>query len=129
MKFAVEHLEPELFEWCLIEYRHVSEIVGKNNLIFTNIKNEKDKKILKKFGIVYDKSKFEYFLFGGILGDDPAKRRTEEIIKELNDKKMKFGERNIGNKQMPTDAAVYVAKKILGGKKLGDFRFLDEFII
>jgi len=161
MKFAVEHLEPELFEWCLIEYRHVSEIVGKNNLIFTNIKNEKDKKILKKFGIVYDKSiselsdelrhnenricvlsqyaaktlatddksKFEYFLFGGILGDDPAKRRTEEIIKELNDKKMKFGERNIGNKQMPTDAAVYVAKKILGGKKLGDFRFVDELEI
>ena len=30
---------------------------------------------------------------------------------------------------MPTDTAVYVAKKILEGKKLSDFRFVDELEI
>ena len=37
MKFIIEHLEPELYDWCLIEYEHISKIVGKENLIFTNI--------------------------------------------------------------------------------------------
>ena len=73
-----------------------------------------------------DKSQFQYFIFGGILGDNPAKRRTEDITKELKNKKIKFEVRNLGKKQMPTDAAAYVAKKILEGKKLSDFRFVDE---
>lgn len=152
MKFIIEHLEPELYEWCLIEYGHISKIVGKENIIFTNIKRDDYAEKLEKYGRVFDKSisesgfqnicvlsqysektletsdknKFEYFVFGGILGDNPAKKRTNEIIDELNSKKIKFEERNLGNKQMPTDVAVYVAKKILEGKKLGDFRFVDE---
>ena len=114
MKFIIEHLEPELFEWCLIEYEHISEIVGKNNLIFTNI-NPKFFSLIKNFGKVFnerfsglnkklkfnenkicvlsqyaqktletdDKNKFEYFVFGGILGDKPAKNRTNFLIQEL----------------------------------------------
>ena len=91
MEYIIEHLEPELFEWCLIEYGHISEIVGKENLIFTNIKNKTDSSKLKKLGNVIeksvsesgfqnicvlsqygtktletnDKNKFEYFVFGG----------------------------------------------------------------
>ena len=56
MKFVVEHLETELHDWCLIEYEHISEIVGKDNLIFTNIKKQKDVKKLQKYGAVYEKS-------------------------------------------------------------------------
>ena len=152
MKFVIEHLEPELYEWCLIEYRHISEIVGKSNLIFTNIKNKKEGDKLKKYGTVYkksiselnfksicvlsqyskkilttsDKNKFQYFVFGGILGDNPAKKRTNIMIKNLKSKKIKFDERNLGKRQMPTDAVVYVAKKIIDGKKLNDFKFADE---
>lgn len=154
MKFIIEHLEPELYEWCLVEYWHISEIVGKNNLMFTDIKNNDFKK-LKKFGSVSEKSvselglknvcvlsqysrkqlrardkkKFKYFVFGGILGDNPAKNRTNGILKRLRKKNVKFEERNLGNKQMPTDTAVYVAKKILGGKKLMDFKFVDNLEI
>ena len=73
-----------------------------------------------------DKNKFEYFVFGGILGDKPAKRRTEDIIKELNQNKIKFEERNLGSAQMPTDNAVYASKKILGGAKLNELKFIDE---
>ncbi|HIJ98612.1 TPA: hypothetical protein H1005_01570, partial [archaeon] len=44
-------------------------------------------------------------------------------------KKIEFETRSLGNKQMPTDTAVYVAKKILEGKKLNDFKFVDELEI
>lgn len=152
MKFIIEHLEPELFEWCLIEYGHISKIVGKENLIFTNMKNKNEASKLKKIGNVLEKSvselrfqnicvlsqygaktletndetKFEYFVFGGILGDKPAKRRTEDIIKELKQNKVKFEERNLGSAQMPTDNAIYASKKILDGSKLNDLKFIDE---
>ena len=173
MKFVIEHLDNELYEWCLIEYKHISEIVDKNNLIFTNIKNNNDIKTLenqrfsghqkskgffselKMYGDIFeksfselnlgnacvlsqyadktlaseDKNKFEYFLFGGILGDNPAKRRTNEVINKLKKSNVKFEERNLGDKQMSTDAAVYVAKNILDGRKLNDFKFVDEIEI
>ena len=157
MKFIIEHLEPELFEWCMIEYSHISKIVGKSNLIFTNV-NPKFFGELKNFGRIFnekfselnsklnfnekkicilsqyaektleanDKGKFEYFVFGGILGDKPAKRRTEDILKELKQNKIKFEERNLGIVQMPTDNAAYLSKKILEGRKLDDFKFIDE---
>lgn len=155
MKFVIEHLEPELYEWCLIEYEHISKIVGKANLIFTNIKGKKDTKKLEKLGEAYgksiselkfrdvcilsqysratlkasDKNKFKYIVLGGILGDNPAGKRTISLIQKSKSKKMKFQTRNLGNKQMPTDTAAYVAKKILGGKQLRDFKFADSLEI
>lgn len=152
MKFIIEHLEPELYDWCLIEYEHISKIVGKGNLLFTNIKNKKDGLKFKKYGAVYskgvselgfkkicilsqysdktlktaDKNNFEYFVFGGILGDNPAKKRTMELTKKLEKAGLQFETRNLGKKQMPTDTAVYVAKKIIDGKRFEDFRFVDE---
>ena len=76
-----------------------------------------------------DKSKFQYFIFGGILGDNPAKKRTNKIINNLKKSKIKFEERNLGNTQMPTDVAVFVAKEILSGKKLSDLKFVDKLEI
>ena len=154
MKFIIEHLEPELYDWCLIEYGHISKIIGRNNLIFTNIKN-KEKNRLKKYGSTFeksvsglslknicvlsqysknilktdDKNKFKYLVFGGILGDSPARKRTIHLIQKLKSKKIKFKTRNLGSKQVPTDVAVYVAKKILEGRKLSGFRFVDSLEI
>ncbi len=141
MTFIIEHLEPKVYPWCVIEYKHISKIVGKKNLWVTNAVSKK----LEKYATVFKKSinkmklndvcvldpnadkelttndakKFKYFVFGGILGDNPPKERTNEI------KIKKSQRRNLGKEQMATDNAVFVAKKILQGKKLSELRFQD----
>lgn len=151
MKYIIEHMDPELFDWCLLEYTHISEIVGKENLVFTNIKKAEDKKKLEKLGSVEEKSvkalplkkvcvldpsasktlepkdnqDFDYLLFGGILGDWPPQQRTK---KELSSK-IDAERRNLGEEQMSTNTAVYVAKKITDGKKFSEFEFIEELVI
>lgn len=141
MKYIIEHLEPKVFKWCLLEYRHISDTVGKKNLIFTNVKN--GSKLLEPLGEVHKESinelkfknacvldiatdktlskadnKFDYIILGGILGDYPRRRRTRRI-------KINAEKRNLGLKQMSTDTAAYVAKGLLEGKKLSNFKFKD----
>jgi ribosome biogenesis SPOUT family RNA methylase Rps3 len=144
--FVIEHLEPKLWKWCFIEYKHISEVVGRNNLIFTNIKNEKDAEKLESFGKVIKNSvkelnlknvcvldpeseetltnektkNLEYFVFGGILGDYPPKKRTKEELTKFLKNASVF---NIGKKQMATDNAVYVVNEIIKGKNLQDLSF------
>jgi len=144
MKFVIEHLEEQLYEWCILEYKHISKIVGKDNLIFTNVKSDK----LLDFGEVTKESvndldfkkvcvldpfaekelscddKFDYIVLGGILGDEPMQRRTEKEIKIKE-----AVSRNMGADQMSTDTAVYVAKHIIDGGKLSDIKFKDEIEI
>ncbi|KAI9027639.1 SAM-dependent RNA methyltransferase [Phycomyces nitens] len=54
-----------------------------------------------------DGDKFKYFLFGGILGDDPPKDRTKEL------RKLGFAGRRLGPVQMTTDTAVNVTKRVV----------------
>jgi ribosome biogenesis SPOUT family RNA methylase Rps3 len=147
MKYVIEHMEPSLFKWCEIEYRNISKIVGKENLIFTNIK-ARDYKKLEKYGKVYSKSaaelglelkrtclldqsaekelskddskRFDYMVFGGILGDFPRKERTGKLNEKLVCEK-----RHLGNEQFSTDNAVLVTSLILKGKRLQDINFQD----
>ena len=135
-----------------MEYKHISETVGKQNLIFTNVKGESGREQLKKFGEVYKESvtelnfenvcildpiaeqtmttkdckKFDYLIFGGILGDYPMRARTKS---DLSDKIPQAELRNIGQKQMSTNTAVYVVHEIAKGKTMKDFDFQDKLII
>ena len=148
-KFIIEHLEPRLWRWSLEEYRSASEIVGKSNLIFTNCSGiaKKAKKKLEKLGKVVnvkaedflknknkicildpkarkklepkEAKKFDYFVFGGILGDNPPKGRTKLI------KIPKAARRNLGKIQMSTDNAIAVVKRIVAGARLADLKFID----
>ena len=146
--YIIEHLEPKLWPWCLIEYKHISEIAGKNNLWFTSIKKQDIKK-LKKYGKIFTKSikdikienscildpdakntltfkdskKFKYLIFGGILGDYPPRKRTKS---ELSIFFKNTEKRNIGKNQLSTDNAVYVVNQICKGKRLKDIKFQDE---
>ena len=42
MIYIIEHLEPKLWEWCILEYEHISQTVGKDNLWFTNIRDKEE---------------------------------------------------------------------------------------
>ena len=142
MKYIIEHLEDEVWEWCILEYTHMSEVVGKDNLIFTNVSEEEKHKI-EQLGEVHTESvldmgiknacildmnaekelssedNFEYFVFGGILGDNPPKGRTK-VLEKLNTEK-----RSLGKEQMSTDTAVMVTHMVLNGKKLSEIEFQD----
>ena len=70
-----------------------------------------------------DKDRFQYFIFGGILGDYPPRKRTKD---ELTDKFPVCETRNIGKEQMSTDNAVFTVKQILDGKKFSELDFKDN---
>ncbi|MEK6874360.1 MAG: SAM-dependent methyltransferase [Nanoarchaeota archaeon] len=149
MKFVIEHLEALLSPWLKIEYKEISTIVGKRNLIFTNIKRKN--KFFFKLGttqpwsittkpypkmIILDPTASQelrpqdcnthnYLVFGGILGDYPPRQRTKESITS----KLHTSTRNLGTIQMSTDTAVRVAKMICNGKKLGEIPFMDHVSI
>lgn len=57
-----------------------------------------------------DDEKFDYFLFGGILGDHPPRDRTGEL------RKKGFEGRHLGKVQMTTDTAVRVTKIVADEK-------------
>ena len=146
MKYIIEHLEKRLYKWCFLEYKHISSLVGKGSLIFTNLNKSQAEK-LKGFGACYTKNvaelkfekmcvldpeaektlthgdakNFEHLVFGGILGDNPPRKRTKEELV------LKGAERrNIGKEQLPTDNAVFVCKQIVQGKKFEEIELRDE---
>ena len=59
--------------------------------------------------------KFEFFLFGGILGDDPPRDRTGEL------RAMGFEGRHLREVQMTTDTALHVTKLVVedGSESIG----------
>lgn len=144
--FIIEHLEPRLWRWCIIEYKHISSIVGRNKLRITNL--PRGSKVLSSYAKICRQSlkdlslkkvcvldpqasktlspskakSFDYFVFGGILGNHPPKKRTkQELTQFLSGAEMY----NIGKTQMSTDNAVYVVKKIIEGTPLEQIDFVD----
>jgi len=144
MLFVIEHLEPEIGKWLYFEYDHASRIVGKDRLVFTNVKNPRDANILSSIGIVRSESFTELFdqkkiiildpkarerlkpedfegkeavIIGGILGDHPPKGRTRKLVTL---RAPEAAARKIGRGQFSIDGAVYVAKLISEGFKLED---------
>jgi len=148
--YIIEHLEPKLWKWCLFEYRHISKIVGSKNLWIANIKSEKDTLKLRNYAKIIQNSisklnlkhtcildpyakttltpkiakKFRFFIFGGILGDYPPKKRTKKELPLKNIPRF-----NLGKKQMPTDNAVYVTKQIYDGIPLKQLKFQNNLEI
>lgn len=142
LTFVIEHLEPEIGKWLLFEYEHVSKIVGKNHLLFTNVKKESEKHALSKLGAVEKKNATEIFnpekvvvldpkaelplkpqdfagkeavIIGGILGDHPPKGRTSQLLTRRFPRAVV---RNIGRWQFAIDGAAYMAKLVIEGSLL-----------
>ncbi|ODQ63995.1 DUF431-domain-containing protein [Nadsonia fulvescens var. elongata DSM 6958] len=67
-----------------------------------------------------DTDKFDFFLFGGILGDHPPRDRTGEL------RKYGFPGRRLGKMQMTTDTAVRVTQLVVEGQnKLDGINYID----
>ncbi|KAL1408490.1 hypothetical protein Q8F55_005302 [Vanrija albida] len=67
-----------------------------------------------------DADKFDVFLYGGILGDDPPRDRTGEL------RRLGFEGRHLGPVQMTTDTAVKVTKIVVeDGVPLDEIKFVD----
>ena len=148
--FIIEHLEKGISKWSLIEYKNISSFIGKNNLWFTNIKRKN--KSLERYGKIIknpvkslslknaclldpaspktlspkEAKKFSFFIFGGILGDYPPKKRTK---KELTPFLPEAETRNLGKKQFATDNAVFIVKEILKGKSISSLKFKNKITI
>lgn len=68
-----------------------------------------------------DRHLFKYFLFGGILGDDPPRYRTGEL------KALGFEGRHLGEIQMTTDTALGVTKLVVeDGIPLDEIEYVDH---
>lgn len=144
MLFVIENLEPKLSEWLHIEYSNASRIVGKKNLLITNVKRKAERKKLSKIALVERRPAVEVFkqsetllldpksrkslaptdlvgkkatLIGGILGADPPLGRTKEMLSKSMPQAIT---RNIGKGQFSIDGATYVAKQVSDGKALGE---------
>jgi ribosome biogenesis SPOUT family RNA methylase Rps3 len=144
----IEHCEQKLSEWLILEYKNSVKIWGKN-IYFTNVKNNKIYNKLKKIGrtekqnvkkilknkkcIILDPqaektltkndfSKIDAIIVGGILGNKKPVGRTKKLISD----KYSYETRNIGNKQLSIDGAIFVAKLISLGLRLKDIDITDE---
>lgn len=142
--FVIEHLEMEISKWLYLEYENASRIVGKDRLIFANVKRTEDVKSLSNLGIVKRESFIELFdqkeivildprareslkpedfdgkkavIIGGILGEHPPRGRTRRLITL---RAPEAAARNIGRGQFSIDGAVYVAKMVSEGVRLED---------
>jgi ribosome biogenesis SPOUT family RNA methylase Rps3 len=139
----VEHLEPVLGKWIWLEYRHVSNMVGCQNLLFANVRRRNEVPRLKEIGNVTSKSIVNLrsenkamvildprspnplspldfsdntsLIIGGILGDHPATGRTKL---SLTDKMPYLPSRNIGPHQFSVDGAVHIALEVASGKSI-----------
>jgi ribosome biogenesis SPOUT family RNA methylase Rps3 len=142
MFFVIEHLEPKLSEWLFIEYSSAARMVGRQNLLITNVKKRAEFNRLAKIARVERKRVGELFkpgevvaldlcakrklspadlrgkqavVVGGILGNDPPLGRTRELLtKSLRGAAV----RNLGKHQFSIDGAVEVAKLVSDGEPL-----------
>ena len=82
-----------------------------------------------------DNVKFDVFLFGGILGDDPPRGKSERdplralltwIDRTSQLRKQGFEGRRLGPVQMTTDTAVRVTRKVIQDGGLEWFLFLND---
>mgnify|MGYP000265221396 CR=1 FL=1 len=119
IKIIVENLEESISKWLYIEYKNLARLVGKENVLFTNIKGEYEYRCMKKITdnvfkesissltfkesrlIVLDPDAYEplkttdftgdtIVLIGGIMGDFPPKHRTRlEISSKIKNENFK----------------------------------------
>ena len=148
---VIEHCEPALSEWLMLEYTHAAKL-WPGKIIFTRVNDKKTANSLKKLGRVEkqkakdlfrgkkcivldpqskktlrtrDFSNLDAIIVGGILGYEKPRGRTKKLISN----KSGFETRSIGKIQLTIDGAVFVTKAISLGLKLKDIEIAREIEI
>jgi ribosome biogenesis SPOUT family RNA methylase Rps3 len=148
--FIVEHMDPELEKWQILEYSTIAKECADSNSQFilsglpkavpelssveqspqsvddlvssANIPKERVC-LLDPRGesdlAPEDGDKFDVFVFGGILGDDPPRDRTAEL------RVKGFGGRRLGKEQLTTDTAARVTRIVVQEKSETHHCFLQ----
>jgi ribosome biogenesis SPOUT family RNA methylase Rps3 len=147
----IEHCEPLVSEWLLLEYKHAAKIWG-GNLLFTRVVGSKTKRILQRLGSVKkenakdlytgancivldpqakqpliqkDCTKADALIVGGLLGYEKPQGRTTALISATSG----FQTRHLGPLQLSIDGAVFVIKGITLGLALKDIEIAKEIEI
>jgi ribosome biogenesis SPOUT family RNA methylase Rps3 len=147
----IEHCEPILSEWLLLEYKHSAHLWD-GNLLFTRVQDNATRKILQKLGTVKkekardlytgkrciildpqakkplttrDCASAEALIVGGLLGYEKPQGRTKTLISAFSG----FQTRHLGPLQLSIDGAVCVIKAISLGLALKDIEIAKEIEI
>ena len=144
----IEHCEPKLSEWLLLEYKHAAKIWS-GNLVFTRVVDKKTSTTLRKLGLVRNEtaktafsekkcivldpqakkpltpkecSNMDAIIIGGLLGYEKPQGRTKTLITDTSG----FQTRHLGKLQLSIDGAVFVTKAICLGLNLSDIEIAQE---
>jgi ribosome biogenesis SPOUT family RNA methylase Rps3 len=147
----IEHCEPKLSEWLLLEYKHAAKL-WKGELLFTRVTDTKTAKILRNLGTVKkenakdmysdkncivldpqaqrsltpkDCTNADALIVGGLLGYEKPQGRTKTLISASSE----FHTRHLGPLQLSIDGAVFVIKAISLGLTLKDIEIAKEIEI
>ncbi len=145
---VIEHLEEHLSKWLMAEYRNAARIAGQRLVItnlwrsewrekirrFLNVRCYRES-IVELEGVLYTSqerlavldpqaearmtpsaaAESEAIVIGGILGDHPPRGRTRLLLSSRLPRARKY---NIGDHQFSIDGSVYVALKLVEGRRL-----------
>jgi ribosome biogenesis SPOUT family RNA methylase Rps3 len=148
---VIEHCEPALSKWLLLEYKHAAKLWD-GGIVFTRVADNKTARVLQKFGTVQKEKAKDIFsnkkcivldpqakkpltpndclrcdaiIIGGLLGYEKPKGRTKKFISDKSD----FETRHLGKLQLSIDGAVFVTKAICLGLNLKDIEIAREIEI
>ena len=149
MEVVIEHLEPFLSKWLWLEYKHASQIAGRDNLTFTNVKDDWEYYKLSQIGRV-EKASIVELIENGVIGRedfiflDPSyssilhpqdfKSRRGVVVggilgdhpprkrtrQLLTSKLARCIARSLGPHQFSIDGSVYMARQVCLGFKLSE---------
>jgi ribosome biogenesis SPOUT family RNA methylase Rps3 len=151
LTLIIEHCEPILSEWLLLEYKHAAKLWN-GKLIFTRVTKKDTAHVLKTLGIIekdkatkicsnkkciildpqatkpltpQDCAASDAIIIGGLLGYEKPQGRTKKLISDTSG----FPVRHLGELQLSIDGAVFVAKAISLGLYLKDIEIAREIEI
>ena len=151
LTLIIEHCEPSLSDWLLLEYKHAAKIWD-GTLIFTRVTEKNVAHVLQPLGIIEKEKATEIYsdkkcivldpqakkqltpqdcvisdaiIIGGLLGYEKPQGRTKKLISDTSG----FPVRHLGKLQLSIDGAVFVAKAICLGLHLKDIEIAREIEI